>query len=154
MPRLIVKMLISGLLAVSLNLGCRAKQARNARITNFKREKRTRVMKTDRREVRRFISADAAKNALAPNIPPASCDEWATQSFPPYPVGTKCKVLGGSDLCYRVSGTHAGSYDIGPIVGQQQVGKPLTVHFRIRDFGSGDYVIYAFGKVDWGDNSQ
>jgi hypothetical protein len=112
------------------------------------------VMKTDQNGVRRFVSAEAAQNALPQGIPPASCDEWATQSPPSRPVGTKCKRLGGTDLCSRVTGIHAGTYDIGPIVGQQQVGKPLTIHFRIRDFGSGDAVIYAFGKVDWGDNSQ
>src|SRR5438552_15459297 len=91
------------------------------------------VMKTNQKGVRRFVSAEAAKNALPQGIPPASCDEWATQSPPSRAVGTKCKVIAGRDLCYRVSGTHAGTYDIGPIVGQQQVGKPLTIHFRIRD---------------------
>lgn len=94
------------------------------------------------------------KSILPDDIPPASCDEWATQSPPSSPVGSKCKVLGGTGLCDRASGIHAGTYDIGPIDGQAKVGQSLTVHFRVRDFGSGDAIVYPFGKVDWGDNSQ
>jgi hypothetical protein len=112
-------------------------------------------MITDEKGVRRFVSEEAAKNALPTDIPPASCAEWATQSSPQIQdPRTKCKVLGGAQLCYRVTGTHSGTYDIGPIVGQTKVGQPITVHFRVRNFGSGDSVIYSFGKVDWGDGSQ
>ena len=64
------------------------------------------------------------------------------------------RVLGGANLCYRASGVHAGAYDIGPIEGKAQVNQPLTVHFGIRELGSGDAVIYPFGKIDWGDGSQ
>jgi len=64
-------------------------------------------------------------------------------------------VVGGSNLCGRVSGIHAGTYDVGPApAGPIRIGQPVTINFRIRDFGSGDYIIYPFGKVDWGDNSQ
>jgi hypothetical protein len=111
-------------------------------------------MTTDQNGVRSWVSQKAAERYLSPNIAPASCDEWATQSTPIASVGTKCKVLGGKNLCSRVTGIHAGAYDIGPIDGVQHVGQPLTIHFRIRDFGSGDAVIYSFGKIDWGDNQQ
>ncbi|MGH9398635.1 MAG: hypothetical protein ACRD18_17530 [Terriglobia bacterium] len=120
------------------------------------------VMKTDVKGVRHFAPAEAASNYLPPNIAPASCDEWAILTIPePHDVGTKCKMMphSGVNYCWRAEsnqyGAHyGGQYDIGPMEGEQKVGVPLTVHFRIRNFGSGDYVIYSFGKVDWGDNSQ
>jgi hypothetical protein len=113
--------------------------------------------------------------ALPPGVPPASCPEWQTQSTPTfnYPPGRKCKVLGGTALCdhlgYVALGCSggasgncgppnnaglAGTYDIGPVSGKTQVGQPITVYFRLRDFGSGDATVYNFGKVDWGDNQQ
>lgn len=104
---------------------------------------------------------------LPPNIPPASCPEWQTQSPPTYsyPPGRKCKYLDGKSLCERLGYstlgccdvTNAGLngvLDIGPISGKTQVGQPITVYFRLRGFGSGDATVYAFGKVDWGDNQQ
>jgi len=113
--------------------------------------------------------------ALAPGIPPASCPEWQTQSTPIFndPPARKCKVLGGTPLCDRLgyvpigcsggasgscdppnNANLAGTFDIGPISGKTQVNQPITVYFRLRDFGSGDAVVYTFGKVDWGDNVQ
>ncbi len=111
-------------------------------------------MKTDEQGVRRFVSEEAAKKWARPaDIPAASCAEWATQSSPQdQDPKAKCKVLGGDNLCYRITGS--GTYDIGPVVGEAKVGQPITVHFRVRNFGSGDYVIYSFGKVDWGDGLQ
>lgn len=101
---------------------------------------------------------------LPPNIPPASCPEWQTQSTPilSYPPGIKCKVLGGARLCPRAGYPDflppipalAGTLDIGPIAGKTQVNQPIPVFFRLRDFGSGDAVVYSFGKVDWGDGAQ
>jgi hypothetical protein len=101
---------------------------------------------------------------LPPNIPPASCPEWQTQSTPKfdYPPEKKCKILGGAHLCDRAGHPDylptnpalAGTLDIGPISGKVQVDHPITVHFRLRDFGSGDLVVYSFGKLDWGDGAQ
>lgn len=106
----------------------------------------------------------ALNEPLPPNIPPASCPEWQTQSTPTYsyPPGKKCKVLGGADLCWRAgypdfgppNPTYADTLDIGPISGKTQVKQPITVYFRLRDFGIGDAIVYVFGKVDWGDNTQ
>jgi hypothetical protein len=84
-------------------------------------------------------------------VPPASCAEWATQSPPAYPATAKCKELGGKSCCGRCNNP---SYDIGPDAGTVGINKPFVVHLRIRHLGAGDYVIYNFGKIDWGDNSQ
>lgn len=108
----------------------------------------------------------ALNEQLQQSVPPASCIEWQTQDTPTYayPPGRKCKVLGGKALCDRAGYTSlgccdvtnagiTGALDIGPISGLTQVNHPITVSFRLRDLGSGDAIVYEFGKVDWGDNS-
>jgi len=102
--------------------------------------------------------------SLPPNIPPASCQEWKALSAPPvlWAWGDKCKVLGGAHLCWRAGSPDnppsnpalQGVLDIGPISGQTKVNQPITVYFRLRNFGSGDETVYVFGKLDWGDNAQ
>ncbi len=72
-------------------------------------------------------------------------------SPPPTDPNAKCKELGGKACCGRCNGP---SYDVSPNSGAGKVGQPFTVHLRVRNLGVGDYVIYSFGKIDWGDNSQ
>jgi hypothetical protein len=71
-------------------------------------------------------------------------------------VGQKCKNLGGQNWCItRASGIHAGTYSIGlNQLNVANVNVPVTVNFDVEHFGSGDAIIYTFGKVDWGDNVQ
>jgi hypothetical protein len=108
----------------------------------------------------------ALNPSLPAGFPPASCAEWQTLSPPnsnPYPgYGPEqhCKALGGDNLCAgqgtldRGGADHYGEFDIGPISCQTKVNHPITVYFRVRNLGSGDAVVYSFGKVDWGDNQQ
>jgi hypothetical protein len=119
--------------------------------------RRTRVGRT------RYL---ALNEPLPAGVPPASCAEWQTLSPPPgdpypgYGPEQHCKTLGGDNLCAgtgsldRGGPDHYGEFDIGPISGQTKVNKPITVYFRVRNLGSGDEVIYSFGKIDWGDNVQ
>jgi hypothetical protein len=105
----------------------------------------------DTMPVRKYSMDAALEPGFFAGNPPASCSEWATNSPPQTSATAKCKELGGKSCCSRCN---TPSYDIGPSVGQAKVGEPFKAHFRIRHLGVGDYVIYGFGKVDWGDNSQ
>ena len=50
----------------------------------------TPMMTSDKNGLLRYTSPQMAKVVLRPNIPPASCDEWATQSTPIGSIGQKC----------------------------------------------------------------
>jgi hypothetical protein len=136
----------AGLLLAQKKSEPKSKEAINATATT-----KVPMPDADTNTVRRYPKLDEMLDkTFFGGSPPASCSEWAT--FPPSAASdAKCKELGGKPCCARCNGP---SYDVGPQGGLGTVGQPFKVHLRIRHLGVGDYIIYSFGKIDWGDNSQ
>jgi hypothetical protein len=115
-------------------------------------------------------SASATKSATKTDAKARQSQLWPQRAYPLATSQTKegealpgtCKTEGTGGKCKDLGGTLGGccsrcgepSIQIAPNPVVANVGVPVTVYFTPRGIGTGDYVIYAFGRVNWGDTVE